>query len=171
MTNSETSGVELPDMDLLKKFDVPAPRYTSYPTADRFNAEFTAEDYARALAGRGTAKEPAPLSLYVHVPFCNDVCFYCGCNKIVTRDHSRSAAYIDLIGQEADLVKAHLTGSQELEQLHFGGGTPTFLTEDELELMMGRQKESICCCSRRCSDSGSCRRSKKTGLCRCYPGW
>ena len=65
MTNSETSGVELPDMDLLKKFDVPAPRYTSYPTADRFNAEFTAEDYARALAGRGTAKEPAPLSLYV----------------------------------------------------------------------------------------------------------
>lgn len=137
MTNSETSGVELPDMDLLKKFDVPAPRYTSYPTADRFNAEFTAEDYARALAGRGTAKEPAPLSLYVHVPFCNDVCFYCGCNKIVTRDHSRSAAYIDLIGQEADLVKAHLTGSQELEQLHFGGGTPTFLTEDELELMMG----------------------------------
>ncbi|HAB82173.1 MAG TPA: coproporphyrinogen III oxidase, partial [Sutterella wadsworthensis] len=121
MTNSETSGVELPDMDLLKKFDVPAPRYTSYPTADRFNAEFTAEDYARALAGRGTAKEPAPLSLYVHVPFCNDVCFYCGCNKIVTRDHSRSAAYIDLIGQEADLVKAHLTGSQELEQLHFGG--------------------------------------------------
>ena len=136
MTNSETSGVELPDMDLLKKFDVPAPRYTSYPTADRFNAEFTAEDYARALAGRGTAKEPAPLSLYVHVPFCNDVCFYCGCNKIVTRDHSRSAAYIDLIGQEADLVKAHLTGSQELEQLHFGGGTPTFLTEDELELMM-----------------------------------
>ena len=111
MTNSETSGVELPD-------------------------EFTAEDYARALAGRGTAKGTEPLSLYVHVPFCHDVCFYCGCNKIVTRDHSRSTAYIDLIGQEADLVKAHLTGSQELEQLHFGGGTPTFLTEDELELMM-----------------------------------
>ena len=107
MTNSETSGVELPDMDLLKKFDVPAPRYTSYPTADRFNAEFTAEDYARALAGRGTAKEPAPLSLYVHVPFCHDVCFYCGCNKIVTRDHSRSTAYIDLIGQEADLAVSY----------------------------------------------------------------
>ena len=63
MTNSETSGVELPDMDLLKKFDVPAPRYTSYPTADRFNAEFTAEDYARALAGRGTAKEGSAFTL------------------------------------------------------------------------------------------------------------
>ena len=68
------------------------PRYTSYPTADRFNASFGAEDYRKALAGRADAKEPADLSLYVHVPFCNDVCFYCGCNKIVTRDHSRSAS-------------------------------------------------------------------------------
>ena len=94
MTNPATSGVELPEMDLLRKFDVPAPRYTSYPTADRFNASFGAEDYRKALAGRADAKEPADLSLYVHVPFCNDVCFYCGCNKIVTRDHSRSAEYI-----------------------------------------------------------------------------
>lgn len=136
MTTPETSGVELPEMDLLRKFDVPAPRYTSYPTADRFNASFGVKEYEEALAGRGTAKEPAPLSLYVHVPFCNDVCYYCGCNKIVTRDHSRSTAYIEDIGRECDLVKAHITGSQELEQLHFGGGTPTFLSEDELELMM-----------------------------------
>lgn len=136
MTTPETSGVELPDMDLLRKFDVPAPRYTSYPTADRFHAQFGVEDYERALAGRKDAKDPAPLSLYVHVPFCNDVCYYCGCNKIVTRDHSKSREYIEAIGMEADLVKAHITGSQELEQLHFGGGTPTFLENDELELMM-----------------------------------
>ena len=136
MTNPATSGVELPEMDLLRKFDVPAPRYTSYPTADRFNASFGAEDYRKALAGRADAKEPADLSLYVHVPFCNDVCFYCGCNKIVTRDHSRSAEYIEMIGREADLVKEAVTGSTELEQLHFGGGTPTFLTNDELTLMM-----------------------------------
>ena len=136
MTTPENSGVELPDLDLLRKFDVPAPRYTSYPTADRFNASFGPAEYEKALAGRGAAAHPAPLSLYVHVPFCNDVCFYCGCNKIVTRDHSRSAAYIDLIGRECDLVKSRITGSQELEQLHFGGGTPTFLTNDELELMM-----------------------------------
>ena len=136
MTNPATSGVELPEMDLLRKFDVPAPRYTSYPTADRFNASFGAEDYRKALAGRADAKEPSDLSLYVHVPFCNDVCFYCGCNKIVTRDHSRSAEYIEMIGREADLVKEAVTGSTELEQLHFGGGTPTFLTNDELTLMM-----------------------------------
>lgn len=136
MTNPATSGVELPEIDLLRKFDVPAPRYTSYPTADRFNSSFGPEDYAKALAGRAEAKEPADLSLYVHVPFCNDVCYYCGCNKIVTRDHTKSEEYIRLIGREADLVKEHITGSVELEQLHFGGGTPTFLTNDELALMM-----------------------------------
>ncbi len=136
MTNPATSGVELPEIDLLRKFDVPAPRYTSYPTADRFNSSFGPEDYAKALAGRAEAKEPADLSLYVHVPFCNDVCYYCGCNKIVTRDHTKSEEYIRLIGREADLVKEHITGSAELEQLHFGGGTPTFLTNDELALMM-----------------------------------
>ena len=136
MTNPETSGVELPEMDLLRKFDVPAPRYTSYPTADRFHAGFGVEDYKRALAGRKDEKEPADLSLYVHVPFCNDVCYYCGCNKIVTRDHSKSAEYIETIGKEAELVKEVITGSMELKQLHFGGGTPTYLTNDEFTHMM-----------------------------------
>ena len=136
MTNPATSGVELPDMDLLRKFDVPAPRYTSYPTADRFHTEFGVEDYEKALASRADAKHPAPLSLYVHVPFCNDICYYCGCNKIITRDHSRSAEYIDVLGQEAQMVKDRLTGSQELEQLHFGGGTPTYLSNDEMSRLM-----------------------------------
>ena len=136
MTSPETSGVELPEMDLLRKFDVPAPRYTSYPTPDRFNASFGVADYEKALAGRADEKEPSNLSLYVHIPFCNDVCYYCGCNKIVTRDHGKSAEYIEALGREADLVKAHLTGTKTLEQLHFGGGTPTFLTNDELELLM-----------------------------------
>lgn len=132
MTTPASSGVELPELDLLKKFDVPAPRYTSYPTADRFNALFTAKDYEEALAHRGDDAAHAPLSLYVHVPFCNDVCFYCGCNKIVTRDHSKSGEYLDILEREADLVKSRLTGSQVLEQLHFGGGTPTFLEDEEL---------------------------------------
>ena len=136
MSNPAKSGVELPEIDLLRKFDVPAPRYTSYPTADRFNASFGPEDYARVLHERENAKNPADLSLYVHVPFCNDVCFYCGCNKIVTRDHTRSKEYMETIGLEADLVKEHLTGTQELAQLHFGGGSPTFLETDELEFMM-----------------------------------
>lgn len=76
------AGVELPDEALLKKFDVPAPRYTSYPTADRFHGRITPEDYQAALARREKAAKPAKLSLYCHIPFCNDVCFYCGCNKI-----------------------------------------------------------------------------------------
>lgn len=126
MTNPATSGVELPEMDLLRKFDVPAPRYTSYPTADRFNASFGAEDYRKALAGRAEAKEPADLSLYVHVPFCNDVCFYCGCNKIVTRDHSRSAEYIEMIGREADLVKASITAPPNSSSCTSAAAPPPF---------------------------------------------
>lgn len=136
MTNPATSGVELPDMELLRKFDVPAPRYTSYPTADRFNTEFGVAEYEKALAQRAQAKHPAPLSLYVHVPFCNDICYYCGCNKIITRDHSRAAEYIDVLDLETQMIKDRLTGSQELEQLHFGGGTPTYLTNDEMARLM-----------------------------------
>ena len=137
MLNPATSGVELPDDALLKKFDVPAPRYTSYPTADRFHAGFTAADYEAALAGRGEAAKKAGLSLYCHIPFCNDVCYYCGCNKIVTRDHARSAEYMKVLLEEADLVGEKLTGTRTLEQLHWGGGTPTFLTDDEILFLMG----------------------------------
>ncbi len=137
MLNPATSGVELPDDALLKKFDVPAPRYTSYPTADRFHSGYTASDYEAALAGRGSAPKKTGLSLYCHIPFCNDVCFYCGCNKIVTRDHERSAQYMRVMLEEADLVGEKLTGSRTLEQLHWGGGTPTFLTDDEILFLMG----------------------------------
>lgn len=137
MLNPATSGVELPDDALLKKFDVPAPRYTSYPTADRFHAGFTAADYEAALEGRGAAAKKAGLSLYCHIPFCNDVCYYCGCNKVVTRDHARSAEYMKVLLEEADLVGEKLTGTRTLEQLHWGGGTPTFLTDDEILFLMG----------------------------------
>jgi oxygen-independent coproporphyrinogen-3 oxidase len=136
MSTSATSGVELPDRELLRKFDVPAPRYTSYPTADRFKNDFKPEDYEQALQARGASKKPAGLSLYCHIPFCSDVCFYCGCNKVVTRDHERSAEYMKVLLEEADLVKGKLTGSGELEQLHWGGGTPTFLTNDEILFLM-----------------------------------
>ncbi len=133
MIDPNKTGVELPSIDLLQKFDVPAPRYTSYPTADRFVKTFGSEDYEKALASR---HPETPLSLYVHVPFCNDVCFYCGCNKIVTRDHTKSREYLDVIGQEARLVKERLSGVQTVSQLHFGGGSPTFLDNDEIARMM-----------------------------------
>ncbi len=128
-----TTGVELPSLELLQKFDVPAPRYTSYPTADRFQKTFTAADYEKALKERDAEK---PLSLYVHIPFCNDICFYCGCNKQVTRDHSKSREYLDVLGREIELVKERITGNTTVSQLHFGGGSPTFLNNDEIERVM-----------------------------------
>ena len=100
MSDLSASGVELPDLDLLKKFDIPAPRYTSYPTADRFTSALTAEDYEEALRNRENEKNKRALSVYVHIPFCNDVCYYCGCNKIVTRDHDRATGYLDVIAKE-----------------------------------------------------------------------
>lgn len=141
MLNPATSGVELPDDALLKKFDVPAPRYTSYPTADRFTKEYGVADYEAALKSRNADPHKNGLSLYCHIPFCNDVCFYCGCNKVVTRDHERSKEYMQVLLEEADLVKSFLTGPETLEQLHWGGGTPTFLTDDEILYLMEEIKK------------------------------
>ncbi len=137
MLNPATSGVELPDDALLKKFDVPAPRYTSYPTADRFNASVGPADYEAALAGREAAAKKAGLSLYCHIPFCHDVCYYCGCNKVVTRDETRAKDYIKVLLEEADLVGDKLTGTRTLEQLHWGGGTPTYLSDEAILFLMG----------------------------------
>lgn len=141
MLNPATSGVELPDDALLKKFDVPAPRYTSYPTADRFKGDYGVSDYEAALKSRNENPNKNGLSLYCHIPFCNDVCFYCGCNKIVTRDHEKSKEYIEVLLQEADLVKKFLTGPEKLEQLHWGGGTPTFLNNEEILYLMSELRK------------------------------
>ena len=128
--------IELPGEALLHRFDRPGPRYTSYPTADRFVEAFDAAAFAARLASRGDQPSPPPLSIYVHVPFCDKVCFYCACNKVVTRHHERAAEYLEALRVEADLVGGLLTGPRELEQLHFGGGTPTFLSNAELEQVM-----------------------------------
>ncbi|MBS1163078.1 MAG: hemN, partial [Burkholderiaceae bacterium] len=128
--------IELPGEALLRRFDRPGPRYTSYPTADRFVEAFDAAAFAARLASRGDQASPPPLSIYVHVPFCDKVCFYCACNKVVTRHHERAAEYLEALRIEADLVGGLLSGPRELEQLHFGGGTPTFLSNAELEQVM-----------------------------------
>lgn len=91
------------------------------------------DDYEEALANREADK---PLSLYVHIPFCNDICFYCGCNKQVTRDHSKSAEYLDVLDKEIELVKGKISGKTTVSQLHFGGGSPTFLNNEEIERVM-----------------------------------
>jgi len=133
--------IELPGEALLRRFDRPGPRYTSYPTADRFVEAFDAATFAARLAKRGDQAAPAPLSIYVHVPFCDKVCFYCACNKVVTRHHERAAEYLDALRTEADLVSGLLTGPRDLEQLHFGGGTPTFLSNAELQQVMAMLTE------------------------------
>ncbi len=121
------------DPNLVRKYDRMGPRYTSYPTADRFTDAFTAEHLADALRSRPAT---APLSLYVHVPFCNSICYYCACNKVVTKDHGRSAKYIRYLGKEVALLSALVDREAPVKQLHWGGGTPTFLSAEEMTLLM-----------------------------------
>ncbi|MGO4332740.1 oxygen-independent coproporphyrinogen III oxidase [Cupriavidus sp. 2TAF22] len=121
--------------------DINGPRYTSYPTADRFHDRFGEADYLRALADCGAAEptdgRQAPLSLYVHVPFCENICYYCGCNKIITRDHRRSGRYVDYLVREIGMVAARLGARRAVVQSHWGGGTPTFLDAAEMRRVMG----------------------------------
>jgi oxygen-independent coproporphyrinogen-3 oxidase len=131
--------------DLLRRFDVPGPRYTSYPTADRFVEAFTEEAYVQALTQRrgGAAAMALPLSLYLHVPFCESLCYYCACNKIITRHHERAAEYLRYLGREVDLLTRHLGTGQAVSQLHLGGGTPTFLSDGELRELMAMLRRSF----------------------------
>ncbi len=124
---------------LIRQYDVAGPRYTSYPTADRFVEAFTAQDYALALEQRrsGAAALALPLSLYVHIPFCESLCYYCACNKIITKHHDRSAAYLRYLSREVDLHTRHMGVGQPVSQLHLGGGSPTFLSDAELRDLMG----------------------------------
>jgi oxygen-independent coproporphyrinogen-3 oxidase len=131
--------------DLLRRFDVPGPRYTSYPTADRFVEAFSADDYVQALKQRrtGAAAMTLPLSLYVHIPFCESLCYYCACNKIITRHHDRAAPYLRYLSREVDLHTAHLGVGQTVTQLHLGGGSPTFLLDDGLRELMAMLRRNF----------------------------
>ena len=123
----------------LRKLDVPGPRYTSYPTADRFVEAFGPTEYEQALRQRAEGAVVGgapPLSLYVHVPFCESVCYYCACNKIITKHHSRGSEYLTWLQREIDLHTQVLGTMQGVSQLHLGGGSPTFLSDDELGQLM-----------------------------------
>ncbi len=128
---------------LLEKFDVNGPRYTSYPTADRFVEAFTADDYTQALEQRRGQGSTLPLSVYVHIPFCESLCYYCACNKIITKHHSRGAQYLEYLAKEVELQVAHLGAGQTVSQLHLGGGSPTFLSDSELGLLMDILRRSF----------------------------
>ena len=124
------------DPQLIRKFDVNGPRYTSYPTADRFVEAFDAAALGDWLTRRGVGGVSKPLSLYFHIPFCNTICYYCACNKIITKDHGRSAKYLKYLDREIGMQADVLGGSRQVTQLHLGGGTPTFLSHDELRQLM-----------------------------------
>ena len=120
------------DPVLIRRHDVSGPRYTSYPTADRFVEAFGETELRQWLAKRNIGGINQPLSLYVHLPFCDTLCYYCACNKVITRDHSRSAKYINYLEKELELLGPLLGNERTLCQLHWGGGTPTFLARDEM---------------------------------------
>jgi oxygen-independent coproporphyrinogen-3 oxidase len=122
--------------DLLQRYDVPGPRYTSYPTADRFVEAFGEGDHIQALVQRRNAGVALPLSLYVHIPFCDSVCYYCACNKVITKHHERGLEYLRYLERELALQVAHFGEGRSVSQLHLGGGTPTFLSDDELRQLM-----------------------------------
>ncbi len=134
----------LPDA-LLRAFDTPGPRYTSYPTADRFTDAFGPGDLQAALARRAcdAADSASPLSVYVHIPFCESVCYYCACNKVITKHHERAEEYLDALDLEIGLTAGALGPRQRVSQLHFGGGSPTFLSDAELDRVVASLRRSF----------------------------
>ncbi|MBX3634906.1 MAG: oxygen-independent coproporphyrinogen III oxidase [Rubrivivax sp.] len=132
--------------DLLRRLDVPGPRYTSYPTADRFVEAFGPAEYRQALLQRAQGAVVGgapPLSLYLHIPFCASLCYYCACNKIITKHKSRGAEYLELLAREVALHTELLGTHEPVSQLHLGGGSPTFLSDDELSGLMDLLRASF----------------------------
>ncbi len=122
------------DQALIEKYDYAGPRYTSYPTAPQFHEQFGEQQYRQVAAE--TNASGRPLSLYLHIPFCDTVCFYCACNKVVTKDRAMAAPYLQRLYQEIAMQGALFDRSRKVEQLHWGGGTPTFISHDEMRELM-----------------------------------
>ncbi|MGY3265024.1 oxygen-independent coproporphyrinogen III oxidase [Lysobacter sp. HA35] len=120
------------DRGLLERYNRPGPRYTSYPTAPHFREHFGDADLRAAIAASNGDPIPRRLSVYVHVPFCSNPCFYCGCNRVVTRDKARGDAYLAHLYREISMIAPQFDADRELIQLHFGGGTPNFLSPSQL---------------------------------------
>lgn len=118
------------DSDFIRQHDVPGPRYTSYPTALQFHEEFTRSDYLAAVARSGAARKP--LSIYVHLPFCASLCYYCACNKVITQSEDKKRLYLDHLIQEIKLKAAEFGHDRPVYQMHWGGGTPTYYGDAEL---------------------------------------
>ncbi|HQT26305.1 MAG TPA: radical SAM protein, partial [Burkholderiales bacterium] len=121
------------DIDLIRRLDRNGPRYTSYPTADRFVGTFTSADYRAWSKKRSRIN---PLSIYVHLPFCNTICYYCACNKVITKDKEKAAEYLRYLFREIEMQGEIFGKDSPVEQLHWGGGTPTFLSDEQMISLM-----------------------------------
>lgn len=129
---------EMIDFKKFEKYSKPGPRYTSYPTAPNFSEEFTQEDLKRFYASQS---DDRALSLYIHIPFCRSACYFCGCNVIFTSKEDKKVQYIHYLKKELQILKKHLNTSREVTQMHFGGGTPTFLSPKQLKEVIDAIRE------------------------------
>ena len=129
------------DAGLIRRFDGVGPRYTSYPTADHFDDSFNAETYMSWAQRRNIGVKHRPLSLYFHLPFCDTLCFYCACNKVITKDKSNAVKYLEYLIKELDMQAALFNSDDRVEQLHWGGGTPTFLSNDQMRALMSATRD------------------------------
>jgi oxygen-independent coproporphyrinogen-3 oxidase len=127
------------DLDLISKYDQSGPRYTSYPTAVQFDESFGEEEYKQIL--QKSNESGSPLSLYFHIPFCDTICFYCACNKVATKDRSLAAGYLARVYEEMRMQSALVDDSRVVTQLHWGGGTPTFISHDEMRELVAKTRE------------------------------
>lgn len=123
------------DFDLLSKYDAMGPRYTSYPTAPEFTTEFTGKELEQEILSTNRSEQAPALSLYFHLPFCESVCFFCGCNVTFTSDRKRPLKYTDLLIREMDRIAPLVDTRRKVTQLHWGGGTPTFFSPDQLRIL------------------------------------
>ena len=139
-TSQELTGVCF-DTDLIVRYGGRGPRYTSYPTALQFDESLSSDDY-RDKAAESNASD-VPLSLYVHIPFCHTLCYYCGCNKIVTRNEARVERYMEMLYREIEMQSKLFDRSRKVEQLHFGGGTPTYLDNEQLSELLDKLRAAF----------------------------
>ncbi len=136
MTKVTATSSVVFDPDLIRRYDKSGPRYTSYPTAVQFDAAFGEDDYVQWARESNEEPIPRPLSLYFHLPFCDTVCFYCACNKVATKDRGKAAPYLERMHRELALQGALFDPDRVVDQLHWGGGTPTFISHDQMRELM-----------------------------------
>lgn len=138
MSNPFSPGIQW-DIELIKRYDKSGPRYTSYPTAVQFKPGFSSLQYDHAR--ETSIKQHGPLSLYVHIPFCSHVCYYCACNKVITKYKDKAQPYLDVLFKEIEMRSQGYDASRPIEQLHWGGGTPTFIDHEQMSALMRKLGE------------------------------